>query len=111
MEGEHGDAGAVDALYVRVAPSASTVSPDLGGTPEGAQDVAADGVEVLVGEVEVEVLVDLGDGDAAVYGVEAVAYLLDGGLALVELVLDLPDDLLEDVLYRDQSPPQCPTRL
>src|SRR5215218_9233115 len=103
LEGEHRDAGAVDALYLH----GDTVGLDgvagLGGTSQGAEDVAAYGVEVLVGQVELETLVHVGYRDAAVDGVEAVADLLDCGLAFVELVLDLTDYLLDDVLDRDQS--------
>src|ERR687889_741159 len=94
LEGEHRDAGAVDALYLH----GDTVGLDgvagLGGTSQGAEDVAAYGVEVLVGHVDY--------GDAAVDGIEVVTDLLDGWLALVELILDLPDDLLDDVLYGDK---------
>src|SRR5918998_5218901 len=75
----------------------------FGRASKSTQHEAADGVEVLVVEVEVEVFVYLGDGDAAVHGVDAVPDLLDGSLALVELVLDLAHYLLEDVLYRYEA--------
>src|SRR5215208_6809320 len=98
LEGEHRDAGAVDALYLH----GDTVGLDgvagLGGTSQGAEDVAAYGVEVLVGQVELETLVHVDYGDAAVDGIEVVTDLLDGWLALVELILDL----LDDVLYGDK---------
>src|SRR5215211_5083090 len=103
LEGEHRDAGAVDALYLH----GDTVGLDgvagLGGTSQGAEDIAAYGVEVLVGQVELETLVHVDYGDAAVDGVEVVTDLLDGRLALVEFVLDLPNNLLHDVLYSDKS--------
>src|SRR5919107_2606741 len=103
LEGEHRDAGAVDALYLH----GDTVGLDgvagLGGTSQGAEDVAAYGVEVLVGQVELETLVHVDYRDAAVDGVEVVTDLLDDGLALVELVLDLTDYLLDDVLYGDKT--------
>jgi hypothetical protein len=66
----------------------------LGRAAQGAQDVAADRVEVLVWKIELEVLVHVGDGDAAIYGVGVLANGFDGCLVLVELVLYLPDDLL-----------------
>src|ERR671918_11486 len=95
LEGEHRDAGAVDALYLH----GDTVGLDgvagLGGTSQGAEDVAAYGVEVLVGQVDLETLVHVDYGDAAVDGIEVVTDLLDGWLALVELILDLPDNLLD----------------
>jgi hypothetical protein len=62
-----------------------------------------DSVEVLVGEVEIEALVHLGDRDAAVYRVNVLAQRFDGCLVLVELVLNLPDQFLKDVFYRDQT--------
>src|SRR5215213_8687549 len=102
LEGEHRDAGAVDALYLH----GDTVGLDgvagLGGTSQGAEDVAAYGVEVLMGQVEFEALVHVDYGDAAVDGVEVVTDLLDDRFALVELVLDLPNNLLDDVLYSDK---------
>src|SRR5215211_8979160 len=102
LEGEHRDAGAVDALYLH----GDTVGLDgvagLGGTSQGAEDIAAYGVEVLVGQVELETLVHVDYGDAAVEGVEVVTDLLDGWLVLVEFVLDLPDNLLDNVLDGDK---------
>src|SRR5829696_5618389 len=102
LEGEHGDAGAVDALYLHGGAVGLDGVAGLGGASEGAEDVAAYGVEVLVGKVELETLVHVDYGDASVDGVEVVTDLLDGRLALVELVLDLTDDLLDDVLYSDK---------
>src|SRR5215217_428114 len=84
LEGEHRDAGAVDALYLH----GDTVGLDgvagLGGTSQGAEYVAAYGVEVLVGQVDLETLVHVDYGDAAVDGIEVVT------------------DLLDDVLYGDK---------
>src|SRR5215208_3267865 len=81
LEGEHRDAGAVDALYLH----GDTVGLDgvagLGGTSQGAEYVAAYGVEVLVGQVDLETLVHVDYGDAAVDGIEVVTDLLDGWLA------------------------------
>src|SRR5215213_6326182 len=106
LEGEHRDAGAVDALYLH----GDTVGLDgvagLGGTSQGAEYVAAYGVEVLVGQVDLETLVHVDYGDAAVDGIEVVTDLLDGWLALVELILDLLEDLLDAlVLGYDQALP------
>src|SRR5829696_1211590 len=103
LEGEHGDTGAVDALYLHGGAVGPAGLAGLGGASEGAEDVAAYGVEVLVGEVELETLVHVDYGDASVDGVEVVTDLLDDGLALVELVLDLTDYLLDDILYGDKS--------
>src|SRR5215212_6901026 len=102
-QGEHRDARAVHALDLEDDAIRLDGVAGFGRAPECPEHVAADGVEVLVREVELEVLVHLGDGNAAVHGVDAVPDLLDGRLPLVELVLDLPHDLLEDVLYRDEA--------
>src|SRR5215207_2141155 len=102
LEGEHGDAGTVDALYLHGGAVGFDGVAGLGGASQRAEDVAAYGVEVLVGQIELETLVHVDYWDAAVDGVEVLTDLLDSGLALVELVLDLPDDLLDDVLYGDK---------
>src|SRR5215212_1775211 len=102
-QGEHRDAGAVHALDVEGGTFGLDGVAELRGASQRPEDVAADGVEVLVRQVEVEILVHLDDGDAAVDGVDAVPDLLNRRLPLVELVLDLPDELLEDVLYRYES--------
>src|SRR5215212_2727647 len=102
LEGEHGDAGAVDALDLHGGAVGLDGVASLGGASEGAEDVAAYGIEVLVRQVEFEALVHVDYGDAAVDGVEGVADLLDGRLDLVEIVLDLLDAL---VLGYDQTLP------
>src|SRR5829696_906948 len=102
LQGQHRDAGAVDAFYLHGGAFCLYGVAGLGGASEGAEDVATYGVEILVGQVEFETVVYVGYGDAAGDGEEVVADLLDGGLALVELVLDLPHYLLDDVLYRDK---------
>src|SRR5829696_996732 len=103
LQGQHRDAGTVDALDLHGGAFGLYGVAGFGRASEGAEDVTADGVEVLVGQVEIEAIVYVGYGDAAVDGVEVVADLLDGRLPLVELVLDLPHYLLDDVLYRDKS--------
>src|SRR5215211_6003800 len=55
-----------------------------------------------MGQVELETLVHVGYGDAAVDSVEVVTDLLDGWLVLVEFVLDLPDNLLDNILDGDK---------
>src|SRR5215204_3714522 len=102
LEGEHGDAGAVDALYLHGGAVGLDGVTGLRRASQGAEDIAAYGVEVLVGQVQLEALVHVGYRDAAVNCVEVVTDLLDGRLALVELVLDLTDYLLDDVLYGDK---------
>src|SRR5829696_5475646 len=91
LEREHRDAGAVHALDLQGDAVGLDRIAGLGRAAEGAQDVAAYGVEVLVGEVYLEAVVHVRYGDAPIHGVEVVADALDGGLVLVELVLDLPD--------------------
>src|SRR5215204_2962354 len=101
LEGEHRDAWAVDALDLYGGAVRLDGIAGFRGPSEEAEYIAADRVEVLVGKVEVETLVHVGYGDAAVHGVEVVADLLDGRLAFVELVLDLTDYLLDDILDGD----------
>src|SRR5829696_10266104 len=103
LEGEHRDAGAVHAFDLHGDAVGLDGITGLGGPSEGAQDVAAYGVEVFVGEVEFEAVVHVRDGDAAVHGEEVGAYLLDGGFVFVELVLYLTHDLLDDILDGDET--------
>ena len=71
---------------------------------EGAEDEPADRVPVLVGQLDVEQVVEISStGRAAVDEVVAVGQPLDVvGLGVV-LVDDLADELLETVLERDQA--------
>ena len=84
-------------------PANSTLSPSAGTWPRVAEDEAADGVPVLVGEGHAEQLVELVDGQAAVDPQLAVGELLDIVVLDVVLVDDLADQLLEAVLQRDEA--------
>ena len=68
------------------------------------RDQTADGVEVVLGQVQAEGFVDAVDRGVAGDAVGAVGQRVDVAfvVAVVELVLDLADDLLEHVLDRDQ---------
>ena len=71
--------------------------------PEVLGHQAADAVDVLLLDVEAEQLVEVVDRVARGDPGRAVVELLDLDLLLVVLVGDLADDLLEDVLDRDQA--------
>ena len=73
----------------------------LGRAPQLPEDEAADGVVVVVGERAAELLVEVVDGERAVDPDRVVADPLDRLIRQVELVFDLADDLLEQVLERD----------
>src|SRR5215203_2015443 len=103
FQGEHGDAGAVHGLYAQGDAVGGDDVAGLGGAAQGTQDEAADGVEVLVWEVQVEVVVDVGDRDTPVHSVGVLAQGFDCGLVFVELVLNLPDQFLDHVLYRNEA--------
>jgi hypothetical protein len=68
---------------------------------ERGQHQAGHRLEVLLGQAPVERLVQLVDVGAGGHPVAAVGQPLDGGGRAVVLVLDLADDLLDDVLERD----------
>ena len=84
-------------------PSKRDVVAELGRASELAEDEAADRVEVLVRQVGAEPLVELVDREHAVDAVGVLVDLLDLHLGDVELVLDLADDLLDQVLERDDA--------
>ena len=69
---------------------------------ERAEQEAADGVPVVVGDAHAEQVVEVVDRRAAVDEVVAVGEALDLGVLLVVLVDDLADQLLEAVLQGDQ---------
>ena len=84
-------------------PSCDTSSPGLGRAAELAEDEAGDRVVVLLGQVAAEALVEVVDRERAVDPHRVVVDPLDGLVRQVELVLDLADDLLEQVLERDDA--------
>src|SRR5690606_16951236 len=71
--------------------------------PGGLGEQPANGVDVIVVDVEVEQLPHLGEARAGGHPVAAAAEVLDLGLAPIVLVGDLADDLLEDVLDGDDA--------
>ena len=66
-------------------------------------DEAAKRVEPLAFDGHVEQIVQLGDADPGVHHEIVVGDALYPGLAHVELVLDLTDDLLQEVLDRHEA--------
>src|SRR6266496_6066719 len=87
-------------------PEAKAVVLDLvalgGGPAEQAEDEARDRVVVLGGELDSEFLVEVVDREGPVDTHGLLVDLLDRLVGKVELVLDLPDDLLEQILERDE---------
>ncbi len=72
--------------------------------PELLHDQPRDRVELALGQLGVEVLVELVDAGAAPHAELPLALAADVLVVLdVELVIDVADDLLDDVLDRDQS--------
>ena len=100
-DGEAVDALALERVDVEEHAVVRDLVAGLGGTAELPEDEAADRVVVLVGEVAGELLVEVVDGERAVDADGVVADALDGLVRQVELVLDLADDLLEQILERD----------
>ena len=82
-------------------PSCSTSSPGCGGPAELAEDEAGDRVVVLLRQLGAELLVEVVDRERAVDADAVVVDPLDRLVGQVVLVLDLADDLLEQVLERD----------
>ena len=78
-----------------------TVVADLGRTSELAEDEPGHRVEVLLLELGVELLVEVVDRVRAVDADVRLVDPLDRRVRKVELVLDVADDLLEEVLERD----------
>src|SRR5919107_1234868 len=64
---------------------------------------AAHGLEVLAHEIGAEGFVGLPYRDASVQAVGALAQLHNSGPFIVELVPDLPDDLLDDVFEGEET--------
>lgn len=63
-----------------------------------------DGVEFLIGEVGIEVLVEVIDGGQRADGELTIAQLANVLILIgVVLILDIPDDLLEDILDGDKA--------
>src|SRR5436190_684774 len=85
---------------------AQVVEPDLlalpGDGPEEAHHQARDGVPFLVGELDVEHVVQLVDGHPPAHPVTPVVDRDHLRLLAVVLVGDLPDELLDQVLHGHQ---------
>src|SRR5207247_7188873 len=75
----------------------------LRGAAKLPEDEAGHGVVVLDRQVDAELLVEVVDRERAVDPDAPVRELLDRLVREVELVLDLADDLLEQVLERDNT--------
>src|SRR5205809_5916951 len=75
----------------------------LRGAAKLPEDEAGHGVVVLDRQVDAELLVEVVDRERAVDPDAPVRELLDRLVREVELVLDLADDLLEQVLDRDNT--------
>ena len=75
----------------------------LGRAAEPAEDEARDRVVVLLRHRLVELLVEVVDRERAVDADAPLVELLDRLVRQVVLVLDLADDLLEEVLERDDA--------
>src|SRR5215210_1715775 len=109
--GEAGHARTVGLLHAQDVPVDADLVAGPRGAPQVAEDEAAYGAEVLALEARAQRLVDRLDRDAAVHRVGAVRKLADRGLLRVELVADLADDLLDDVLHRDQPLERAPSSM
>ena len=97
------DARAVDGGDVELDVVDLHAVADLRRAPELAEDDAADGVVVVVRQVALEALVELLDRQAALDPVEVGPEAHDRRVLGIEFVVDLADDLLEQVLQRDEA--------
>ncbi|GMA20065.1 hypothetical protein GCM10025862_20860 [Arsenicicoccus piscis] len=77
--------------------------PDDRDPPESLGEQTAHGVDVLLVQVEVELVGEVVDVQGGRDPVAVLPQLLDALGLLVVLVVDLADDLLDDVLHRDQA--------
>ena len=93
-----------------MSPSISKCSPDRRHAPEVRQQVPADGLEPFALDVDAEPLGDLVDIHLAVEDEAAVALVHDRLGFHVVLVANLADDLLEQILDRDEARPFRRTR-
>src|SRR5262249_35483307 len=94
-----------DLQYGELDAVATERGADFGHAPEGVEGEAADGLVVLVGrQAQAEAIVELLEVERGVDLVEVVAQGLDlfGFGPLVVLVLDRADELLDEILQRDE---------
>ena len=84
-------------------PSTRRHSPSTGTCPSALNTSPPTVSHSSCGQVDVEQLVDLVDRGAAGHAQRAVGQAFDAGLVDVVLVGDLADDLLEQVLHRDET--------
>src|SRR4051794_124073 len=96
------DALAFHALHREVVALARDRLAAVGNTTEEVEDESTDGVPLVVGEVHTEKVAHVTDRRASVHAQPTAGQALDLGVFDVELVGDLADDLLEDVLHRDE---------
>ena len=97
------DARAVDRGDVELDVADLDAVADRRRAAELAEDDAADRVVILVRELAVEALVELLDRQAALDAVAIRPEAHDRGVLGIELVVDLADDLLEQILERDEA--------
>src|SRR6476619_2901452 len=100
------DARAVDGGDVELDVVDLHAVADLRRAAELAEDDAADGVVVVVGQMALEALVELLDRQAALDPVEVGPEPYDRRVLGIELVVDLADDLLEQVLEGHEAAPE-----
>ena len=97
------DPRALDVEHREAQAVGSDLVAGLRGPADQVEHVAGDGVVVLVLERRAELLVEVVDRERAVDPDRRLVDPLDRLVRQVELVLDLADDLLEQVLERDDA--------
>src|SRR5438034_2058688 len=95
------DARALDFEHLETAAVVLDLVALLGRSAQEAEDEAADRVVVLDRQGALELLVEVVDRERPVDAHPAVGQPLDRLVREIELVLDLADDLLEQILERD----------
>ncbi len=74
-----------------------------GNLSEEIEDEAAEGIEIFVGDIELELLVEIPDVHSRIAEVHVLPDLEDILALVVELVLYVADDFLDDVLEADYT--------
>src|SRR4051812_7174649 len=95
------DPRAVDVEHVEADPVVNDLVSGFGRAAELAEDEPGDRVVVLLGQLGLELLVEVVDREGAVDSHVTVPEMLDGLVRKVVFVLDLADDLLQQVLEGD----------
>src|ERR671936_441906 len=97
------DAGAVDVDDLEAKAIMQHLVAGLGRAAKSAEDEPGDRVVVLLRELLTELLVEVVGREGALEADSAVGEALDRLVGQVVLVLDLADDLLQQVLERDEA--------